>query len=72
MPDGSAPAQLSKTDWRKIGKGAAIALGGSALAYLATEHVAILEGVKMGWAAPIAAVLINMGLKWCQDTRGRE
>lgn len=65
---GSAPLRLGSMDWLKIGKGAAIAAGGSLLAY-AGQQLPLLEGTSLGWLAPLGALLVNLLLKWVSDTR---
>lgn len=67
---GSAPLRLGNADWRKIGKGLGIALGGAGLGYLGQEVIPTLNMVGMGWLAPLGAVLINAGVKFLSDTRG--
>lgn len=52
-------------DWKKIGKGAAIALGGAALSYAATFVVPAVaaSGPTGAMVAAVASILINAGLK---------
>jgi len=67
---GSPPLQLNTTDWKKIGKGAVIALGGAFLTYLA-EAVKIIDfGQYTPVAVAVFSVLINFGWKWIQNNQG--
>lgn len=60
----SSFGKLNITDWRKIGKGALIAIGGSLLAYLATVIANVNWGSYAYIAIPLAAIIINAGQKW--------
>lgn len=72
MPETGSPAgHLNVTDWRKIGKGALIALGGALLAYLSEQVIPGLESNDLAWLAPLASVLVNMAQKWVTNTQGR-
>ena len=62
--ESSKKMELNRTDWKKIGKGAGIAVGGALLTYAAE----VIPGVDFGEynlvIAPVLMVLINLGLKW--------
>lgn len=70
---GSVPGFLSRFDWRKIGKGFLIAMGGSVVAYVASEIIPLLEVMDLspGEAVMVglASTLINFLQKWLSDTR---
>lgn len=57
---------LNKTDLWKILKGAAIAMGGAGLVYLASA----LDTLKLGSDTPIwvavASIIVNIGVHWVQ------
>ena len=50
---------LNKTDWKKIGMGALMAMGGVLLAYLPTVMSDIDWGQYAFIAIPVASILIN-------------
>jgi hypothetical protein len=60
----SPSKELNSNDWKKIAKGAGIAVAGTVLTYAAE----IIPGINFGeyqlLIAPILMVLINLGLKW--------
>lgn len=65
---GSARFSLDTTDWKKIGKGALIALGGALLTYVAS----ILSLIDIGstWTPILVGmlgVLINAGWKFIEN-----
>ncbi len=57
---------LNKADLLKIAKGAGIAIGGSACAYLVTVIPEIDFGPQTLLISTIAMILINTGLKYFQ------
>lgn len=64
--EGSPKGSLNSNDWKKIGKGAMIALAGAALTFLAE----LIPGLDFGKytliVVPMLSVLVNAGLKWYQ------
>lgn len=71
---GSAPFALSNYDFVKIGKGAAIAAAGGAIAalitWLGTDGGELIAKDQIGIAiTAIAAIILNAIAKWISDTR---
>ena len=70
---GSAAFSLGLEDWKKIGKGALIVIGGAALTAAADYLQVLSDQVDFGaWEAISIAgfsTLINLIRKWAADTR---
>lgn len=66
--DGSAPGRMALGDWKKIGKGMLIVVGGSALGWLATDIIPGMED-RYPFVSGAAMLLLNVARKWLQDTR---
>jgi hypothetical protein len=68
----SPPLQVSKDDWKKIGIGAAMAVAGALLTYVATGIMPMLA-TKYPEASPfiaaLAAIILNISRKYFTDTR---
>ena len=66
----SPAGYLTKYDWKSIGKGALIAMGGALATYLATQ-LSIIDWATMGKygfiIAPVASIVINFLRKWVTD-----
>lgn len=64
--------QLTLEDGKKIFKGLAIALGGCAIAHIATEVVPYIEqsGTAGALVAAVSAILINVARKWLATASG--
>lgn len=68
---GSKALSLSREDWIKIAKGAAIAVAGALITVGLEQVVPALEG-SGAWGASIAAIMaivLNTLRKWLTDTR---
>ena len=60
---------LNKTDWKKIGKGLLIALGGTALTYI-TDLVSWIEwGEWKPLVVAASSIFINFGWKWLRGQK---
>lgn len=63
--------QLSNTDYKKIGKGAIIAILGALLTYGSD----IILNINFGTYTPIAvavwSILVNAGWKWIQNNKNK-
>lgn len=61
---------MDKEDWKKIGLGALVAIGGAALTWLSE----VVGKVDFGGWTPVvvalASVLVNVGRKWITDHSG--
>lgn len=69
----SYSGELIKQDWGKIFKGFGIALGGSALAYISTNIIPMLQGLDLSGgeviAVAVASTLVNAIMKWLSTTQ---
>jgi hypothetical protein len=65
----SPKGELNDTDWKKIGKGAGIAVAGALLTFAADALPGIDFGQYQMVIAPVLMVLINLGLKWYAGTK---
>ena len=69
--DGSNKFGFSKRDLLKVAKGAALAAAGAILAYLSTQVIPDMEAsgnAMLLTVAGIGSVLVNMAVKFVQDT----
>lgn len=67
--EGSKPLTLKEHDWKKIGKGLLIAIGGAGLTYLQDILLTIDFGEWTPIVVALNSVLINIIRKWIIDTR---
>ena len=69
--NGSRRYALSKSDLRRIAKGAALAAGGAAVTFLAAEVLPEIDGSTVAGAvtAAVASTLLNAARLWIAEQR---